>query len=520
MSPITPPQADDEQSLPAHFKPGYVLTDADIERLRTRFAAHRDTGFGLNRKASALLARALAFAGRLRAMFGKCTAKLSRVASILEPSHVFLLVAFLVCLPLVWNIGYFSHDELQWLALADQPEWADIRWNGFFDFSPFQYRPLTFNLWLLLSHLIGYQPILMHLVRMAFALVAAWLLRSVLLRFDVSPRRAAATCWIWLLTPYAVYTHGWIGTYADSLCLIFMLMAVRFVLQQPARSWRQSALNALPVAALTTLALMSKESAVVFPVVFLIAAFRRRDKIVAAAFAAAVVVVLIYLGLRLQTILFPDEVSSAYRWSFANIPARLTEYTIFPFMVGHFEVIASRDYVTDTASLCLAIFAAALASIGWRRFTVFWLGWIVLLGPVLILAHSANHYAYLAGAFACACAGYSWNRAKWPAKLAFAIIAAVVVVHGIQEMRKIRDIGRVQHHLYADLMPLLARDATPIRVKSQRNKDDFVLRRLLNDIPSYHRLPVSDRVSVIDFADTADEPDYVMRGDGHLIPAR
>lgn len=432
----------------------------------------------------------------------------------------FLLVACVLSLPLVWNPGYFSHDELQWLAFADQPTLAQIHWSAWVNFSPFQYRPLTFNLWLLLSHYFGYQPMAMHLLRVLFGLAAAWLLRSALRQFDVSPRHATVACWIWLLTPYTVYTHGWVGTYADSLCLIFMLMALRFVLRQPAGSWWQSALGALPVAALTALALMSKESAIVFPAVILIAAIRRRDRILAAAFAASSAVVLAYLALRLQTILFPHEVSGAYRWSLDNIPARLTEYTVFPFMAGHFEVIASRSYLTVASLLCLAIFAAALASTGWRRFVVFWLGWIVMLGPVLILALSANHYAYLAGAFACACVGCVWNRANLLAKLAFAIIAVVIAVHGIQGTRQIRHIGRVQHHLYADLMPLLVHDTTQIRIKAQRNKDDFILRRLLNDIPSYHRHAINDRVSVIVFADKTDRPDYLMSGDGHLIPAR
>jgi hypothetical protein len=95
----------------------------------------------------------------------------------------------------------------------------------------------------------------------------------------------------------------------------------------------------------------------------------------------------------------------------------------------------------------------------------------------------------------------------------------VIVVHGIQEGREIRDIGRIQHHLYTDLMPLLAHDTTPIRIKAQRIKDDFVLRRLLNDIPSYHRHAINDRVSVIVFADKTDRPDYLMSGNGHLVPA-
>jgi hypothetical protein len=518
--------SDDNPTLPAHFVPGHVLSSDDVEQLRA-LVVHRDIDSAhgslsrIYQRVAYIQQRVAQITLPLRALLGNLLrALLGKLWKSATGATGFLLVAFVLCLPLVWNIGYFSHDELQWLAFADKPSLGDVPWNAWFDFSLFQYRPLTFNLWLLLSHFIGYEPILMHLARVILALTAAWLLRSVLLQFEVAPRHAALTCWIWLLFPYTVYTHGWIGTYADSLCLVFVLMALRFTLLQSAGSWRQSALGALPVAALTVLALMSKESAIVFPAVILVAAFRRRDRVVAAAFAAATVVALIYLDLRLQTILFPHGSSGAYQWRIANIPVRLTEYTIFPFMVGHFEVIASRENLTNVALLCLAIFSAGLATSGLRRFATFWLGWIISLGPVLILGLSANQYAYLASAFACASVGYLWSQIRRLAKFAIALVALVCVVHGIQVMKEMRNIGRIQHHLYADLMPLLAHGGAPIRIEAQRNKDDFILRRLLNDIPSYRHETITGRVSVVAFVDKADKADYVMSGDGHLLPAR
>ena len=55
-------------------------------------------------------------------------------------------------LPLILNPGYFSHDELQWWARADVPSWSALPWIPWLDLSPLQYRPLTFNLWLVLAH--------------------------------------------------------------------------------------------------------------------------------------------------------------------------------------------------------------------------------------------------------------------------------------------------------------------------------------------------------------------------------
>ena len=432
---------------------------------------------------------------------------------------LFLLIAFLIVLPLVFNPGYFSSDDLQWLAFADTPTLHDVPWNAWFDFSPFQYRPLTFNLWLLLSHCIGYQPIAMHLVRVLFGLASAWLLRSVMLQFGVVPRRATLAAWIWLLTPYTVYTHGWVGTFGDSLCLTFMLLALRHVLiQSRTDGWMPGIVESLPVAALTALALMSKESAVVFPAVMLITALRRRDRVGVVACTASTCIALVYLVLRLQTILFPHDAASGYHWALSNIPARIAEYTVFPFLVGHFEVIASRTHLANwPALLGLGIVVAAILGAGWRRCLILWIGWIAALGPVLILDDANNQYAYLAGAWACAFLASTWPGIRAWLRPLMIIPIAMVLVHGAQQIHDIRHIGQIQRNLYADLPGVLANAARPVTIQTQRGNDDFILQRLLTDIPSYQRIPIGDRVRFVVHAMQDKQPDYRMSHNGHLV---
>jgi hypothetical protein len=436
-----------------------------------------------------------------------------------ESACGFLLAAFALSLPLVLNPGYFSHDELQWLAFADQPSLAAVPWSAWFDFTPFQYRPLTFNLWLLLSHFFGYQPIAMHLVRVSFGLVAAWLLRSVLLQFEIPPRRATLAGLIWLLTPYAVYTHGWVGTFGDSLSLIFMLLALRHALiQSRTDDWIPAIADSLPVAALTALALMSKESAIVFPAAMLLAALHRRDRAGTVAFVASTTFVLMYLVLRVPTMLFPSADIHGYAWNIENVPARLAEYTLFPFLVGHFEVIASRTHLANwPALLGLGIVVAASLRAGWRRCLIFWIGWIVALGPVLILDDAYNQYAYLAGAWACACFAWTWPRIGKSLRVLLILPIAMLLVHGGQQMRDIRHIGQVQRNLYADLPAILTTTARPVAIQVEHDGDEFILQRLLTDIPSYHRMPVGDRVRFIAHAMQDVQPDYRMSRDGHLL---
>lgn len=90
---------------------------------------------------------------------------------------LFLFVAVLLQLPLVLNRGYFNHDELQWLWLSDTDTWQQVPWVALGALDAFQYRPLTFNLWLAFAHLFGYVPMAMHATWVLIGLCNACLLR-------------------------------------------------------------------------------------------------------------------------------------------------------------------------------------------------------------------------------------------------------------------------------------------------------------------------------------------------------
>ena len=82
-------------------------------------------------------------------------------AAWLAPAAVFALV-LLAQLPLILNPGYFSHDELQWAAFA--ADGRHVAWTAIGDF---QYRPLTFNLWMWLSRPLFARPQVFHALLVA-----------------------------------------------------------------------------------------------------------------------------------------------------------------------------------------------------------------------------------------------------------------------------------------------------------------------------------------------------------------
>src|SRR6185312_634823 len=113
---------------------------ADVEQLHRMLAGRRTSSTAaIGQRLFARLHWLVDAARRFRAGFVAHEPRLTGGAG-------FLLVACVLSLPLVWNPGYFSHDELQWLAFADQPTLAQIHWSAWVNLSPFQYRPLTFNL--------------------------------------------------------------------------------------------------------------------------------------------------------------------------------------------------------------------------------------------------------------------------------------------------------------------------------------------------------------------------------------
>lgn len=428
----------------------------------------------------------------------------------------FVGVIVLASLPLVFNPGYYAHDELQWLAAADRDHWRELPWQGWFDATPFQYRPLTFNTWLLLSSWFGYRPYLMHAVVVAVGLANALLLRSCLRAAGVAAVPAAVAAVLFVLSPHAMQVHGWVGTLGDLFVLACALLAIRTLQWQPRRG-----VELALVAALTLLALWSKESAIVFPALLLAAWPWRRRNLLPALLASGMLV-MVYLAVRLGTILHAPRADGAYAWSLANIPARLLDYAAFPFAIGVDEVHVIRlGHSPWRRMLGLAAAFGVVAVVlraGWRAAALLVAGWIASLGPVLLLSSSAAVYGYVASAWAVAVCAWSWSRLPGGARVALLLFAALAMVHGAQVAQRLRHVGVLQAGLYAALEPLLASatPAAPLRIAAAELRDQPELRRLLHQVPGWRRLPLSGRVVVVG-RDAA--PTHLLHADGRLHAA-
>lgn len=423
-------------------------------------------------------------------------------------------------LPAILNPGYFSHDELQWWARADVSAMSALPWMSWTDLGVFQYRPLTFNLWLALSYACAGTPYLMHAAIVGLGSLNAVLLGRCLMSAGTSRRTAVLAALVFALSPYVAYVHGWVGTLADLLTLLAGLLGLRLLQRMTDASGRHDVPRIALVIVLTGAALMCKESAVVLPLLLLPALYRHpRPRAALAAIAFSALTIAVYLFARLPVILSPPTGSESYAWAIAHVPSRLAEYLLFPFLPPMLEVGPTLAKSTErllAAAACLAALLAALGTVGWR-WPAAWLAmFAALLAPVLILPMSYGQYAYLASAAAIGIAALAWARLRTVPKAVLGVVAAVAVVHGIAIMRHMHDIGVAQHAFYADLLRILPAASSPLRIDVADESDRWMARRFVSGVPTYRGVAIEGRVLVDEHPGAAAQ--LVMARDGHLKP--
>lgn len=429
-----------------------------------------------------------------------------------------LALVALVQLPLLLNPGYFSHDELQWAAFA-----ADGRSFDWTATHLFQYRPLTFSLWLWLSGLLFDTPQAFHAVLVAGGAANAALACLLARRLGAAPWPALAGAVLFGIGPQAMYVHGWIGTLGD---ILWVGLGLSAALVASSRRLPTAAMAAL-VGLCVLLALLAKEAAVSIAPLLALAAWlatdpssaARRRWTLAAVIAGAVVAA--WLAWRLGALLGAPRAGGAYAVSLAHVPLRWYEQQLFPFDPGVAEVHTLLAHGFSKRVLLATLIwlgvVAALARAGWRWPVAFVLGGLAALAPALPLASGANQYGY---GFACVTtlvAACTWPRLPRWGRAVLLFAALLVVWHGVDVMRQVRTVGERQARFSPAVAEALRDRAGVLRLTIDDDSDAWMYRRLTHEIPHYDGVVFGDRVRIV----TPGEPaDAVVREDGSLAPVR
>lgn len=424
------------------------------------------------------------------------------------PAGVFL-AALLLQWPLVSNPGYYSHDELQWAAAA--LDGTRVAWR---DLSVFQYRPLTFNLWMALSRALFETPMLFHAVLVGWGSLNAALLCAIGRGFGMRPWPAVLGALAFVLTPYAAYTHGWVGCIGDLAWLSCALLLAALV-QRIDGPWKA----ALPAAALTAIALLAKEAAFAIPPLLAMAwLFDGRKRKWLAALLASGTIAALYLALRADVLLHAPREGAQYALGIAHVPARWMEYQLFPPIVPLLETFTTTRRLLP-AAIAGALWLGLLAAL-WRASprsaALFLLGGLAALLPVLPLAASWNHYAYGFAAVSSMAVAAAWPTASRAGRIAIALFAALTLLHGASVMARMQRVGRIQSVFSPALAEAVRRDGD-VALRLAPGAKAWVFTRLTHDIPRYRGVEIGERVRIVGEGEPAG---YLVQPDGRLQPLR
>ena len=437
-----------------------------------------------------------------------------------------LLVLVLACLAqltLALNPGYFSHDELQWGAAADVQGWARLPWFPWTDTTMLQWRPLTFNGWLLLSHALFESPRAMHSLWVLMGSTIAAGLSWLLLRMGLGWRVAALAGLAFALNPYAAYVHAWVGTLAD-LLWVGASLALAARLHGLHRRGQASPAEALGCAlqagawafALTALALLAKESALVMPALVGLAwLLAGGGRVPGAATLGSGLAAVAYLALRAGALLAPGE-TSGYALAPAAAPVNFAAYALYLPVTGILEVNAvwhrSTGQITAAAVLMLALAAMVLRAsprLGLALVT----GAVLSVGPVLVLPHAATQYGYGFSLWVIACTALAWPRLGRAGRGLVLLLFVLLAWHGGRVQSEMRAVGERQAVFQPALVQALAGHEGPLRLLRDR-KFGWAYERLTHEVPAWRGKAIGDRVVWVEEAAGAD---YRVAEDGALV---
>lgn len=416
------------------------------------------------------------------------------------------LVGALLLLPLALNPGWFSHDELQWAAFARPIDGVPVS-VGWFDLARFQYRPLTFELWLAIAAWLTDVPRLHHALHAVLGLLLALGLRSALVAWRIPKATAGLAALLFLVHPYAVFVHAWVATLAD-LIWVGAGIVMAWLLAPPRAGHAPAMWRVLATVPLVLLALLAKEAAVVLPGLLLVLALLTRQRVHLAAAMLAAVPVVVYLALRLPVILSAPG-DATYGWSLLQIPGRALGYFAFPYALVLPEIVMLERMPAWVLVVLSAIAALHLTLIG-RASTRLALGWLVggliAVAPVLILSSASNQYGYGFAAIASVASAMAIMGAHGRLRAALLALAAAIALHGAVVGFHVVDAG-VRAARFVPALAAMLRDwpgPEPLRLSIDGAGRVWLWTRLTHDIPHIDGVPIGERVTIVAAGDPAD----------------
>lgn len=396
---------------------------------------------------------------------------------------------------LLWiNPGFYSHDELQWrdVVLQKGLQGFIAQLSEFHVGESFGYpvRPLTFLILGLEGLLVENGAQLVHAISVLVTGAVGSLLYWILLRHGLGVKTALSAGLIFLLLPTTVLATGWSAALMDQWFVLFGLGGI-LLTQSFLKSQRLVYLAG--VSMMQILALMSKETAIVWPAIFLILYYffianSRRGTIGALQlFCAWGIPTLIYASWRLNAVLasFSDSTQGGYSASIENLPINIFAYFSFPFLTP----------ITELHTYTLLPIWALVFGVLAHLFCVFWalfqfgvrsaVGYLVVyfgfVAPLLFIEGLGSHYLYASGlAMSVVFASLLVGSKSLPVKGFAFFVICVLYAHSITMQVRIYSDGVCSKRLLDSVEVQYAYLGSPkvLKIYSQDGKPNYVLTRM------------------------------------------
>lgn len=309
---------------------------------------------------------------------------------------------------LVANPGYYSHDELQKLDHVSRLGLADYLSHYVVLARPESFgvpvRPFSFLIQGVLALFMQDYPVFVHLFDVLTHALVATLLYALVLRYTQHRPAALLSALVFAVNPMTIIATGWSAALMDRWYILFGLAAFLYADTYVRRMTdRRGGWSLLAVFLLGTLAVLSKETALVLPASMLLMLVRfpnlnvKRWIVATTVWALPVVLFFLY---RLSSLLtsFKNPELGAYQASVANVPWNLYVYFAYPFVVTITE--ANNWIFLSNPALIIAIVlhvtVVAFISFRWGILSgaVYLALYFMFLFPVLFIPIKGAHYLY------------------------------------------------------------------------------------------------------------------------------
>ena len=395
---------------------------------------------------------------------------------------------------IIANPGYFNHDELQKLDHVRRYGLIDY-WAKYVTVAPTQHfgtpvRPFSFFIQGVLALLMENYPVFVHMIDVLTHAAVAVLLYRLSIQFGCTKTLARSIAFVFIINPLAMLATGWTAALMDRWYLLFGLLALssaeRFILG------RKNNIALMMVFIWASLAILSKETAVVLPGLMLIIFIAEPNTIKCRRYWIATVVwcapILLFMIYRLPALLasFGNPQVTAYNASISNIPEGVLVYLSYPFLpflneaVNWVFIPTSLVYVAAGAHVLLSLCLVRIA--GYKTIIFYWFFYFLFIFPVLIIPNKSAHYLYGSSLVLSVATAFllhqSWDR-RFICKAVGVVSFSILSLHSIMLQLYVYSIGACMNRVLISTEAAYLANGRPYAIDFQAEPGslDYILYR-------------------------------------------